>query len=49
MHFVHTTCGEPFAPHVSCSTCGQAIDPQQIAYESGPGGGLSEEVCKGVI
>jgi DNA-binding HxlR family transcriptional regulator len=38
VRFVHTTCGEPFTPQVSCSACGEAIDPHQVAYRAGPGG-----------
>ncbi len=30
----HRRCGRPLDPHVTCSACGDVLDPHQVSYES---------------
>lgn len=36
---IHRSCGKPFTPVVSCSSCGEPIDAHDVQYRNGPGAG----------
>lgn len=38
LRFRHTSCGHHFVPEVTCSECGEAVDPDGVRLEPGPGG-----------
>ena len=33
----HTTCGRHFDPVLTCSACGEALEPRQVQVDPGPG------------
>ncbi|MGF6272369.1 DNA-binding HxlR family transcriptional regulator [Massilia sp. UYP11] len=41
LQLVHTACGKPFSPVVTCSACGEPIDAHDVKYRNGPGAGSS--------
>jgi DNA-binding HxlR family transcriptional regulator len=44
MVLVHEPCGHDAAPALTCSHCGEPIDPREIRPEPGPGARASAEV-----
>jgi DNA-binding HxlR family transcriptional regulator len=40
MLFVHKTCGQRFAPQVTCSACGETINADAVETVGGPGGAM---------
>ena len=34
---VHKICGKIMQPELACAQCGQAVEPREVAYQSGPG------------
>jgi DNA-binding HxlR family transcriptional regulator len=37
VEYLHQACGHPFTPVLSCSECGEAIDPREVTPLAGPG------------
>ena len=37
MELIHQACGHPFTPVMSCSACGEKIDPRAVTPRIGPG------------
>ena len=35
--YKHAACGEYFSPELSCSQCGEVLDPREVVPEIGPG------------
>lgn len=38
VRFEHTTCGKRFVPQVTCSHCGEKVEPDEVRLIPGPGG-----------
>ena len=37
LEYVHNDCGQAFQPVLSCSECGEPVDPRQVTPKPGPG------------
>ena len=38
----HLTCGHHFDPVLTCSECGEALEPREVRVEAGPGAGAKQ-------